>query len=264
MKERFPRWNHSDYPDGYFNPNAGWAESGAVVRQLVEEAMRAGVKIREGVVIDDLLRSGAKVEGARTDQGEEIRCDLVVVAAGAWTPRLLPHLRKRMWSVGQPILHFRPKNPEAYLPPEFPVWGADVSRTGWYGFPANSDGIVKVANHGAGYRLDPDPSNTVPASEEERFRTFLRGTFPDLADAELVRTRLCYYCDTFDGHFWIDRDPDLEGLVVAAGGSGHAFKFTPVLGGLISDAVEGKANPYLQRFRWREPGEIAHAAGRAT
>jgi len=62
---------------------------------------------------------------------------------------------------------------------------------------------------------------------------------------------VCMYCDTHDGHFWIARDPEREGLVVAAGDSGHGFKFAPVLGEIIADAVEGKDNPLLEKFRWR-------------
>ncbi|MEO8396610.1 MAG: sarcosine oxidase, partial [Chloroflexota bacterium] len=61
----------------------------------------------------------------------------------------------------------------------------------------------------------------------------------------------CLYCDTRDEHFWIDRHPQRPGLTVAAGGSGHAFKFAPVLGGLIADAMEAKPNDWLPKFRWR-------------
>jgi glycine/D-amino acid oxidase-like deaminating enzyme len=39
--------------------------------------------------------------------------------------------------------------------------------------------------------------------------------------------------------------------VVATGGSGHAFKFAPLLGEIIADAVEGRPNPILPKFRWR-------------
>jgi glycine/D-amino acid oxidase-like deaminating enzyme len=67
---------------------------------------------------------------------------------------------------------------------------------------------------------------------------------------------MCLYCDTWDGDFWIGRDPERQGLVVAAGGSGHAFKFAPVLGGLAADALEGTENAYSERFAWRPLGEI--------
>jgi sarcosine oxidase len=62
---------------------------------------------------------------------------------------------------------------------------------------------------------------------------------------------VCMYCDTHDGNFWIARDPEREGLVIAAGDCGHGFKFAPVLGEIIADAVEQKSNPLLEKFRWR-------------
>jgi hypothetical protein len=68
---------------------------------------------------------------------------------------------------------------------------------------------------------------------------------------------LCLYCDTWDGNFWIDRDPEREGLVVAAGGSGHAFKFAPLIGGIIADVVEGRPNRFAHRFAWRDKGRLA-------
>ena len=101
--------------------------------------------------------------------------------------------------------------------------------------------------------MHPDAERRIPADHIERCRTFLRDTFPDLAGAAVVGRRVCLYCDSFDGHFLIDRDPDRPGLVVAAGGSGHGFKFAPVLGGLIADVVEGAEHPWAERFAWREP-----------
>src|SRR5205814_9579645 len=91
----------------------------------------------------------------------------------------------------------------------------------------------------------------VTPEEEKDLREFLSGTFPALVDAPIVCTRICLYCDTNDGHFWIARDPEREGLVIAAGDCGHGFKFAPVLGEIIADAAEGKSNPLLEKFRWR-------------
>ena len=88
-------------------------------------------------------------------------------------------------------------------------------------------------------------------------------TFPPSAHATIVASRLCLDCDTFDGDFFIAPDPDRAGLVVAAGDSGHAFKFAPVLGGVIADVVEGKPNAWAPRFRWRTRGQDAKEAARA-
>ena len=119
------------------------------------------------------------------------------------------------------------------------------------GFPATRDGIVKIANHGAGTPLHPDAPRHTTAEHEASLRGFLRDSFPALADAPIVGRRLCVYGDTRDGHFWIARHPARANLTVAAGGSGHGFKFAPVLGELIADAALGRANRFAQRFRWR-------------
>ena len=94
-------------------------------------------------------------------------------------------------------------------------------------------------------------------------RHFLSDSFPALADSPIVFTRICFYCDTHDGNFWIAPDPERPGLTIAAGDCGHGFKFAPVLGEIIADAVEGKSNPLLGKFRWRaevKPGRTKEAA----
>jgi sarcosine oxidase len=181
-----------------------------------------------------------------------VEADFVVMTVGAWTPYLLPFTRNFFRATGQPVFHLRPSDPELFAPDRFPVFGADITTTGYYGFPINRDGVVKIANHGPGREMSPDSSDRVVTAEEEKnLREFLVSTFPSIADAPIVYTRLCMYCDTHDGHFWIARDPDREGLVVAAGDNGHGFKFAPVLGEIIADAVDGKDNPLLKKFRWR-------------
>jgi glycine/D-amino acid oxidase-like deaminating enzyme len=178
--------------------------------------------------------------------------DLVVMAVGAWTPYLLPFTKKFFRATGQPVFHLQPSKPELFAPERFPVFGAEITTTGYYGFPINRDGVVKIANHGPGREMSPDsPERVVTADDEKNLREFLASTFPSLADAPIVYSRVCMYCDTHDGHFWIAHDPEREGLVVAAGDSGHGFKFAPVLGEIIADAAEGKANPLLDKFRWR-------------
>jgi glycine/D-amino acid oxidase-like deaminating enzyme len=141
-------------------------------------------------------------------------------------------------------------------------WAADSNRTGWYGFAALADGTFKIANHGPGRRIHPDGPREVTAEDEAWFRTFLRESLPGLAEAPIIGRRLCPYCDTWDGNFLIDRDPERPGLVVASGGAGHAFKFAPMLGPLIADVVDGTPSRYAARFAWRTPGAPTKEAAR--
>jgi glycine/D-amino acid oxidase-like deaminating enzyme len=247
LARRFPSWNAARYVDGYHNPQGGWAESGAVTAWYAEEARRAGVAIRLGAAIAAVDDHGAALAG-----GERLGADRVVVAAGAWTTLLVPELAAEIHAVGQPVMLFSPDAP-AFSPPAFVPWAADIGTSGWYGFPANADGVVKVANHGPGTPIDPRAERAVGAGEEARFRAFFADALPALAGAPLLGSRLCLYADSRDGDFWIARHPDRPRLVVATGGSGHAFKFAPVLGELCADVVEEKESEAVRRrFGWRE------------
>lgn len=256
LRGDYPMWHPTNYPEGYFNPRAGWAESGEVVSQLIQDCKKSGVNIVEGETFLSFIENGSKVNGIRSKEGGEYKSDFVVIALGSWTSAVIPSLEKYMWAVGQPVFHFKVENPKEYQPPHFPVWNADIGHTGWYGFPAKDDGILKVANHGPGWRVDPKADRVIPNGEEERFREFFSETFPSLVDAPKVYERLCLYCDTWDGNFWIDHDPEREGVIICAGGSGHGFKFAPMLGKITADVLERKPNKYSSRFAWRDRGEL--------
>src|SRR5262249_59259951 len=117
--------------------------------------------------------------------GEEVlAADAVVVAAGSWTPRLVPALAGSLRAVGQPVFQLRPADPSLFEAARFPVFGADISRTGYYGFPVNRDGIVKIANHGVGMTIAPgDARPSVTDAQEAAIRAVLRVTIPALAEA---------------------------------------------------------------------------------
>ena len=67
-----------------------------------------------------------------------------------------------------------------------------------------------------------------------------------------AKTRICWYTDTPTGDFLVDYHPGYEGLFVATGGSGHAFKFLPVLGDKVVDCVVGqRPAAFADKWAWR-------------
>lgn len=250
--KRFPAWDPEVYQDGVLELEAGYAESGRVLAKLIERAISLGIELLDGVRFSRLNETGDRVSGIVLDDGQRIAADFVVMAVGAWTPYLLPFTKNYFRANGQAVFHLKPRQPELFAPERFPVFGADITTTGYYGFPINRDGVMKIANHGSGREMSPESTKRAVTTEDEKnLREFLSSTFRALADAPIVYSRVCMYCDTHDGHFWIARDPDRKRLVIAAGDCGHGFKFAPVLGEIIADAVEEKPNPILQKFRWR-------------
>ncbi|HKE15533.1 MAG TPA: FAD-dependent oxidoreductase [Kofleriaceae bacterium] len=254
IARRYPAFRPGAFQGGYYNPQGGWAEATEVVRHLLGEARDAGVAVRGGCAARAIAEADGRAAGLVLADGAVIAADLVVVASGAWAGQLSPALARALRASGQPVFHLRPADPTLYRPEVFPVFCDDIARTGYYSFPINRDGLVKVANHGPGVDVDMTRSERpVAGADEDALREFLGDALPDLAGAEIASRRLCVYGDTADGHFWIDEDPALPGLMVAAGGSGHGFKFAPILGDLIADAAVGPGLPpaLAHRFRWR-------------
>jgi len=247
---------------------------------MILKAQQLGIKFIAGERVgrfEGTIGGGAgDVGGIRTADGLEHRADRVLMACGPWTPSLVPELDGLITVVGHPLAYVKVPEEIAHKfhSDVFPGWAADISRTGWYGFPADpsTGNMLKLGVHGNGFvtrvRLPdgrecsvPVPGALPPASGLTQFRHFVDATFPELRDAPIVKTRLCYYCDTWDMYFYISAVPGRPNLFVATGGSGHAFKFTPVLGDIIADCVEGKANALAgDRFSWRTPPARNHTA----
>ncbi len=264
IQERFPTWKEADYSHGYYNRKGGWAKSTKTVAWLVEKAAEEGVNLQQNNGMTELLEHAGQVEGIITQDGTEHQSDLVIAATGAWTPRLLPWMTETLRSVAQPVYHFQVADPTAYQGTQFPQWGANVSETGWYGFPAQQEGILKVAHHGRGIPMNFGDNQSVSPEMDRKFRDFLSSSFPELRDAPIVKRRLCFYCDSLDGDFWIDHDAGRKNLVIATGGSGHGFKFGPVLGEIIADVAEQKSNPWAHRFRRRSVSKPLTDAARSN
>src|SRR5947199_9900143 len=197
--KRFPAWNPELYRDGVLEIEAGYAESGRAVAMLIQRAKSIGVELREGTRLVRLDEDDNQVKGVVVEDSVvpreangfpysyKIPGDFVVMAVGAWTPYLLPFTRKFFRATGQPVFHLKPSKPELFAPERFPVFGADITTTGYYGFPINRDGIVKIANHGPGREMSPDsPERVATVEDEKNLRKFLASTFPSLTGAPIV------------------------------------------------------------------------------
>ena len=202
--------------EGVVDPHGGWLDARACLRAVEERAIAHGATVRRGV--------GAKSarEGEVTlDDGTVLRARSVLVAAGFHAPRLVPALRGRIRVTRQPELFFDP-------PGDFPETMTFAAfEEGFYGFP-RMHGAVKVADHRKGASVvDHEHRPPVTAKEVNTARAWLRTRMPALAERPLARSRICLYDNTADDDFILGK---AEGVTIAAGLSGHGFKFGPALG----------------------------------
>ena len=132
-----------------------------------------------------------------------------------------------------------------------------------YGFPytaADSEG-VKVALHGVEDVCTADTvSREVTAADEQSIRDRLAITMPELA-GRLIHAETCLYTMTPDENFLIDTHPDHPAVTLAAGFSGHGFKFANVIGEILADLATDRRPAFDLEFlsmdRFRQPVPVA-------
>lgn len=253
ISKRFPAYKEGLFIEGIFQKKAGYAHASKTISTLADYARKLDIDLFEGQTAHHLIVEQGKAIGYTTKEGGQFSAERTIVCAGPYSPYLVPGLKTFMRATGHPVFHIKPSQSELFTSSKLSVFSADTSNTGWYGFPLHpEEQVVKIANHGIGLELNPETDERIVTKRDEtNLRTFLKNTFPSLANDPIVYTRRCVYSDTLDGDFWIDQHPEIEGLTIACGGSGHGFKFGPVIGEIIAAAALGEENPWLDRFRWR-------------
>ncbi|KAH8423951.1 NAD(P)/FAD-dependent oxidoreductase [Aspergillus melleus] len=263
---------HGDLSDmqGYWNTECGWADAEGSITHLAQKCSQAGISFltgKCGTVNNLIIKTGStksRVVGVRTAAGTSVSADTVILATGAWTPYLID-TGNRTISTGQPVAFVQLTPEEAKEMQNCPVM-INLS-TGWFAFPPTpGTNLLKMARHGYGFETTThsphrqsdssfsapkmsSQSPFLPADAEKSLREGLALFLPRFKDRPFVQRRLCWYTDTPKGDFIVDYHPEHDGLFLATGGSGHAFKFLPVLGRYVADSFERKASQE-QRDKW--------------
>lgn len=230
------------------HPDAGRLHADHAVAALHRQAREAGARTLFHTPVTG-LRPAASGVRVVTHSGS-FRVDQVVVSAGAWTAPLLaavPTIARRL-----PALVTTQEQPVHFDSAETPVgWpsflhhpGAGHAGAGIYGL-ASPDG-VKVGEHGTGPRVGPDDRDfRADPAGVARLRDYASRWIPGV-DASTARATTCLYTSTPDGHFVIDRAGP---ITVAAGFSGHGFKFAPGVGAVLADLATDSDARAAEPFR---------------
>jgi sarcosine oxidase subunit beta len=197
----------------------GVAEPAEVTRELVRRTAELGVEVREGV------------------DARELACDVLVIAAGAYSPELWPALPirplcRQLVDVG----------PVAELPSDLPM--VLEAETGFH-FRRRGETLRLAMN-------EPTPRWTAREEVDEAFvedkRKRLAHRFPPAAGAPVVRAWAGLYDMTPDAHpiiGWVG-----DGVYGACGFSGHGFMQSPAVGIAVAEEIlDGASSFDLSPYR---------------
>jgi sarcosine oxidase subunit beta len=200
------------------------------------------------------VETGVALLGADTDGGGyrlatgsgELRCDVVVNAAGAWAGRVGDLLEAPV-----PILPQRHQAAVAHLPREFGYLMPSVMdytpRSGRFGLYFRHEGPAKLV---AGLHTEEalhdvvDPDDYRRGADPEFLELLaakLADRLPTLAETQLAHGWAGLYPMSPGGRPQVGPHPDNQNVIVAGGAGGSGLQTSPILGRLAAEwALHGE------------------------
>jgi sarcosine oxidase len=258
IRRRFPTLAPGPDTVGFFEPSAGVVSPEAAVAAHLRLAEAAGADLH---FAEPAARWSATPDGGVTvaTNRASYRADRLVICPGAWATPLLGDIGVPFAVQRVVVTWFHPEGGMTpFLPDRHPWWLWDVAsaphQLGFpgfiYGFPAldGPDGGVKMTQVSEQPCSPEAVDRVVSPAEVEQVAALLRPRL-GVQLGPLVRASVCIWTNTPDHHFVLATHPQHPQVVVAAGCSGHAFKFVPVIGEIAADlAVDGKTAHSIALF----------------
>lgn len=255
LSSRFPAFALDADFEALYQEDAGVLAADRAVATMQRCAAAEGAALRERERVLRIEQSDGRVEV--TTERDRYRAEKVVVAAGPWLGRLVRLAGVELKVVAQQVSYLRTGDDAARFDlGRMPIF-IDRSRPAGpaiYGLPVfERPNAVKVGDHtgappqrvGVDPELGPEPVDGAWARRTaDGARRLLAGL-----SGEVVAAASCYYTVSPDERFIVDRLPEAPDVIVAGAGSGHAFKFGPLLGEAVADlATVGRSRHDLTPF----------------
>jgi glycine/D-amino acid oxidase-like deaminating enzyme len=267
LQALWPMLNVEDVAQASYEARGGFADATQLALHFGRVARDGGARIRQNAPVARIVTTGERVTGVELEGGEVVDADVVVVASGWWSAKLLADL-----GIDLPIEAYRSELliVDAGEPlPDLPVI-SDLVSLQYCRVEGAGQFLVGNSDH-ADFRekfVDPDDYSNIAAPESvERYAEKVLHRFPGFPDPSVTSTYAGVYDVPPDWNPVIAPVGGVQGLVVAAGFAGHGFKISPAVGDLVADLVlEGDstdpdvpaADFRLERFAEGRPLVSAH------
>ncbi len=245
VSERFPALQIPADSIACYTPRAGFLDPTRAVLAQLSVAEKSGAEILAGARVEEIDLSRERPEIRTTDGA--FRVDRLVITAGPWAGEILQDLNLPLRVTRQQKFYFGAESTDNLVPERLPVY-TDLD-TDFYGFPLHGPGI-KVADDSQGEATSPRTiDRTLDLGKSGELAAWLSRLMPG-AGFRFLEGSTCMYTMTPDEDFLIGPHPRKPSAVIAAGFSGHGFKFSTLVGRILADlAVDGETSYPISRFR---------------
>ncbi len=248
INQRFPQFNIPETMAGIYQEDTGILKASACILTHLKLAKNYGAIIQENSPVIS-INSNQEIVTLKTYQ-ETYTSQSLIIAAGSWTKQILIPLGLNLPLTIMPcqLAFFEVQNPQQFMPGEFPIFLAHfVGEYGQFPYglpPCGHQGLKLSTFYGWDTVEAINEVNYTPSlAWIEILRTFLNQYLPT-ANGELIETRRCLYTMTPDKHFIIDYHPNYNNILIAAGFSGHGFKFTNLVGKILTELITERKTQY--------------------
>jgi sarcosine oxidase len=254
LTRRFPGYRLASGMVGVYQPDAGFLlpERCIVAHVAAAQQLGAEVHARERVISWSAEQNGIVVT---TDRGTYCARKMVVTA-GPWARTIVPTLQELAVPERQVMIWTQPLRPECFEVGAFPVFNMEAHEGRFYGFPVFGVPGFKLGKyHHRSERVDDleRMNRECDVEDEEVLRAGISRYFPD-ANGPTIAMKTCLFTNSPDEHFILDLLADCPQVAVAAGFSGHGFKFCSVIGEIMAELIlDGCARLDIAMFRLGRP-----------
>lgn len=227
--------------ESFLEPDGGYLLVERCIEAFQSRARRNGDELRFDSKISSWRKVGNRFEVVTEEA--TFSCSKLVLALGPWTSKIASELGLPLSPKRTVQCWFRPRSAVKH-----PVFFQDARDGRWiYGFP-EVGGRVKIAFHNVYENCDPDTvRRSISSDEVAQIRKYGEDLIPNLGDFDSAKT--CMYTMTPDENFVLGSLGD-QSVFIAAGFSGHGFKFATVVGEIAEDLLfrRGRYGADLQIF----------------
>ena len=250
ITRRFPGYRLGQEMIGIYQPDAGFllAERCVVAHVVAAQKLGAEVRARERMMQWRTVEGGVSVKTNR----DSYRARKMIITAGPWSRTMVPALRDTAVPERQVLIWTQPLQPDYFKLGVFPVFNMEVPEGRFYGFPVYGVPGFKIGKyHHRLERVDDldQMDRDCSLEDEDVLRAGIRRYFPD-ANGPTMGMKTCLFTNSPDEHFILDRLVSDPQVGIAAGFSGHGFKFCSVVGEIMTELmIDGAPKLNIEMFR---------------
>lgn len=256
LRQRFPQFNPDHRTITLYEPVGGLVDAALSNSVHIQLAAARGATIKDHTPV---TRIEPNADGTATVYTPErsYRCKKVIVTSGAWVNNVLStvgvHIPVRVQQ--EQVTYFATPHVKEFTKDKCPIFFYN-EHLDFYGLPMHVNSYTKIGIDGGGpvvtaesRNFDPDPVREQTAID------FLKTFVPKFLGPKMY-TKTCLYTLTYDRDFVIDTLATRgKPQVVVCCGAGHAFKFTSLLGKILSEiSIDGRTQYPIADFKLERPG----------